>query len=526
MAKRKTTQKKTTQKKVAKKKQLTINQQQTNNQLMERSIREMMTNDQTSRSQFIRSLIDPRRDINDECGYPETEEMTAEMYRDLYDREAIAARVVEVMPRESWQISPRVFETEDVENTTPFELALRELSKSLGGKGWFVGTQGDPLWSWLERVDVLSGIGTYGVLLLGLDDGLAMSEPAVGLNEKGENINAPEQKLLFIRAFDESLAVITATENDKENPRFGQPTTYQITVNNQDQDASSSHVFDTTTIDVHWTRVIHVADNRGSSQLFGVPRMLHVLNRLWDLRKLYSGSAEMYWRGAFPGLSIETHPQTSGEVLAGEAIVDLDEVRTAMEKYMSGLQRYMYLTGMTAKSLAPQVVDPTPQIDTQIEAICIEKAVPKRIFTGSERGELASSQDALAWDDRVNARRNNYLTPEVIVVVIDRFICLNVLPEPKEYNVIWPIDDTLSETDQATISVQRTEALSKYVMGGVEAMIVPVDFLVRVLGFTEEEATEIIDSAMSVEDDSKLTIEEEIVDEETEEEENETEKAT
>ncbi|KKK59175.1 hypothetical protein LCGC14_3037010, partial [marine sediment metagenome] len=292
---------------------------------MERSIREMMTNDQTSRSQFIRSLIDPRRDINDECGYPETEEMTAEMYRDLYDREAIAARVVEVMPRESWQISPRVFETEDVENTTPFELALRELSKSLGGKGWFVGTQGDPLWSWLERVDVLSGIGTYGVLLLGLDDGLAMSEPAVGLNEKGENINAPEQKLLFIRAFDESLAVITATENDKENPRFGQPTTYQITVNNQDQDASSSHVFDTTTIDVHWTRVIHVADNRGSSQLFGVPRMLHVLNRLWDLRKLYSGSAEMYWRGAFPGFSLETLPE-----VAGETTVDLSAMRTSM----------------------------------------------------------------------------------------------------------------------------------------------------------------------------------------------------
>ena len=331
---------------------------------------------------------------------------------------------------------------------------------------------------------------------------------------------------MFIRAFDESLAVITAVENDEENPRFGLPITYQVTVNNQEEDAASSAVFDTTTLDVHWTRVVHIADNRGSSQLFGVPRMLHVLNRLWDLRKLYSGSAEMYWRGAFPGLSIETHPQMSGEVLAGEAIIDLDEVRTAMEKYMTGLQRYMYLSGMTAKSLAPQVVDPTPQIDTQIEAICIEKAVPKRIFTGSERGELASTQDADAWDDRVNGRRNNYLTPEVVVPFVDRLICLNVLPEPKEYNVLWPINDTLSEIDQATVAVQKTEALSKYVIGGVEAMVAPQDYLVRVIGFSEEEATEIIDEAMSVEDDSKLTIEAPIDGEETEEEENETEKAT
>jgi len=66
------------------------------------------------------------------------------------------------------------------------------------------------------------------------------------------------------------------------------------------------------------------------------------------------------------------------------------------------------------------------------------------------------------------------------------------LPTPKTYNVVWPDLDTLSETDQAAIAVQRTEAIAKYVMGNVDAVIdSPVDFMVSILGMSVDEAQDI-----------------------------------
>jgi len=473
---------------------------------------EMVGNVLMSRSDLFKAFLDPRRDIDDDCGYPKTNEITGDKYRMLYDREAVAARVVEVMPRESWQVQPTVFETEEAEHVTPFEAAWKELHGALRGDSWYQDEEGSPIWEHLRRADELSGIGKYGVLLMGLDDGDEMSKPV----ERREGT-----RLLFLRSFDEALVSIAHYEPDITSPRFGQPLLYRITFNDPRDSSQGGVGLPLATIAVHWSRVVHIADNLGSSEIFGVPRMRPVYNRLWDLRKMYAGSAEMYWRGAFPGLSLETHPQ-----LGGDVTIDRNSIRDEMENYMNGLQRYLALMGMSAKSLAPQVVDPTPQIDVQITAICIRLGIPKRIFMGSERGELASSQDSSTWNDRLRDRQVNYLTPRIIVPFIDRLIAVGVLPEPDGYSVVWPDLGALTEEEQARIAVQRTEAMVKYVGGNVEALMTPLDYLMRVLGMTREAAMAILEATLaaeeeSVEEEEGLSLE--YIDEETEEKPEETE---
>lgn len=436
-----------------------------------------------SRASLMRASLDPKKSIDDECGYPTTQDITAKTYRELYDRESIATRVVQVLPKETWQAQPSVFETEDLDQVTEFEKMWGELGKGLRGESWYVGEQGSLVWEYLKRVDELSGIGSYGVLLLGVDDGKELSEQV----EPGTG-----RKLLFLRAFDESLAQITRYETDVNNPRFGQPTQYSLSFADHENAGQGAFGTPLITKQVHWTRVIHVADNLGSSEILGVPRMRPVFNRLLDLRKLYGGSAEMYWRGAFPGLSIETDPKMGSDVE-----LDMSSVKDALEQYMNGLQRYLALTGVSAKSLAPQVVDPSQQIDVQLTAICILIAVPKRIFVGSERGELASSQDKGAWNDRLQDRQNIYVTPRIIVPFVDRLIMVGVLPQPKEYSVVWGDIGSLSEDEQATIAVKRTEAMAKYVQGSVEALMPPMDYLTRVQGMTNGEAEAVIEAAMN-----------------------------
>lgn len=437
----------------------------------------MVANVYMARTELLRQLIDPRRDINAECGYPAGSYINPSIYMEMYDREPVAARVVEILPKESWQIQPMVYESDDSAEITPFEQAWDDLGKSIRGEhSWYRQEEGNPVWEYLRRVDELSGIGQYGIILLGLSDNPDLSQPVKGVIEKGSAPIAPQPwdpsqqpdrspnvsirtnseasapagpysfynltinkelqdrakaagklKLLYLRCFPEYLAQITQFESNPSSPRYGQPTMYAVTLN--DPRVQSTGIgLNLATVNVHWTRVIHIADlshQASPSEVLAIPRMRPVLNRILDLRKLYSGSAEMYWKGAFPGMVLETHPQ-----LGGDVNIDHTRLRSMMEEFTNGLQRYMSLMGMSARTLSPQVVDPTSQIQVHLEAICIKLGIPKRIFMGSERGELASSQDDGQWNDRIKERQSGYITPRIIIPFIDRLIMLGILPTP------------------------------------------------------------------------------------------------
>lgn len=658
-------------------------------------LEELSANAMMMRSDMMRQFFDPRRDIDDECGYPRSEGgmgINPDFYRALYEREAVAARVVQLIPKECWQKTPLVYETEDTEDVTPFEEAWDALGQSLRGeKCYYQDEEGSPVWEVLRRADILSGIGHFGVILLGLDDGRMLDQPADGamsydpsgqpsdasgkpvgngwkLTENGawecpsielltrtvheqrkgvngkwdgtwnvrhesyvdvsvvsvvptnnelpatfrestdwgtkhdprapssqarrsdgtnlsqENPTAPnygsvgtdaqyagvqlgppefpsdkasteKRKLIFMRTFDASLVQIVQYEANVANPRFGKPVMYRVTLNDP-REQQSGIGLPMATVRVHWSRIIHLADNLGSSEISGVPRMQPVLNRLLDLRKLYSGSAEMYWRGAFPGLSLETVPQLGGDVK-----INASATRDMMEQYFNGLQRYLLTSGMTAKTLSPQVVDPTQQIGVQIEAICIQLGCPVRVFKGSERGELASAQDDSSWNDRLDERRVNYLTPRVIVPFIDRLIQLGVLPAPTQskkeggsvdakngngvvdegssgdtevsppspvkdagpplrntyirntdgkvtgvktgagYSIEWPDLDSLGEKDKAAVALSEAQALTAFAQGGLESIMTPKDFLIHCMKWSEEQADAVLDRAMKAHED-------------------------
>ena len=61
---------------------------------------ERVINYQTLRSRFIDGeTSDPRRDIDDECGYPKTSQISLDDYRGMYYRNPIAKKVVDLLPR-------------------------------------------------------------------------------------------------------------------------------------------------------------------------------------------------------------------------------------------------------------------------------------------------------------------------------------------------------------------------------------------------------------------------------------------
>ena len=482
--------------------------------------RDLAHNAMSMRSDLLRKFMDPRRDYDKECGYPETTSIISRDYKKIYERDPIAARVNDCLPDECWKIQPTVYEDENTETTTEFEEAWDNLGRTLRGGSFYQDEAGSPIWEYLSRVDKLSGIGSFGILMLGLNDlkpgetlekpvegyldwmpGLKESEaqdmfgteaeyekPLTSPQEESTQRAKGEVKLLFIRVFDESLVDIATYDSNVNSPRYGQPKMYDLTFINPDDQSKGGVGLPLSTQRVHWTRVIHVADNLSASEVFGDPRMRTVWNRLIDLTKLYGGSAEMYWKGAFPGISLNIDPKMGGDIQ-----VDTDGIRDAMWKYTNSLQRWFALAGVSATSLSPQVVDPTQQINVQVEAICVDLAIPKRIFMGSERGELASSQDAGSWNDRLMGRCKGYLTPRLIVPFVDRLIFIGILPTPKGYSVSWP-NVGESRAQKIANGSAMLSALGTYTSMGLETVIELKDVYVRFLGMEEEEADAILEN--------------------------------
>jgi hypothetical protein len=232
--------------------------------------------------------------------------------------------------------------------------------------------------------------------------------------------------------------------------------------------------------DVHWHRIVHLSEGDVTHE----PRMLATWDHILGLRKLYLGSPEMFWKGAFQGLSIEGEP--------GMNFADQEQAKKDVEDFQDGLKRAMFWTGAKAKSLAPAVADPTNQVKIQLEAIAIDLDCPMRIFMGSERGELASSTDKSQWGEVVASRRKNVGIPKVLIPVIGRFVSLGALPRPARYSADWQSSEKLSAKEAADISLTRTQSLVTFVRGGGEGAMTLVDWYQNEFGYSLEKAEQTV----------------------------------
>lgn len=479
----------------------------------------MIENMTLMRRDFMKHLIDPRRDLNKECGYPE--DIKIEDYKQLYDREGVCTRVVDIFPSESWKHDPEVVENPEGE-ITPWEQSWIDLEKDLN------------LYADLTTADQISGIGQYGILLLGINDNKALSEPVDGVDamlaklaqtpERPSTVRKPDdegkkpaakpqpstftakRKLLYVRSFDQSVLSIKAVDSNPSSPRYGMPTMYSVNLANDKtmgsvgQDAVMQQQ---QSMDIHWHRAIHIADGCKNSKVYGTPRLQDVFNRGCDIKKTLGGSGEMFYKGGFPGLSFETLPESSAaKMTEPEKKIFRDEI----SDYQNTLQRYIISMGMTAKSLAPQVADPGPHCEVQWKAMAMSKGIPYRIFIGTEEAKLASGQDKKAWDERMNTRRVKYIAPKILMPLVFQLIAMEVLEyrDKRDLQAIWPVIAKPDAKEQSEVAKNLTDSLVKYIQANADVMISPLDFLTNVWGLDTDVAIAILEKALINEEDGTL----------------------
>jgi len=400
------------------------------------------------------------RDIYEALGYKKNP--TYADYASRYMRQDIAKAIIDRPIKVTWQGDLEIIETDD-DTETAIEKDWVELRDRLHLKSQFT------------RLDKLTGIGEFGILLLGLDD-----------VKKQDDFAAPvfpgNRKLMYTKPYSQANAEITKWETYARSPRYGLPVEYTIEIN--DPGGGSKSVV------VHHSRIIHVTDEKLESDVKGTPRLEVVYNRLMDLEKLVGGSAEMFWRGARPGYhgkldkDFTMTPDTK------------DDLQDQIKEYEHDLTRILISEGIDLDNLDQQVANPDKHVDVQLQMISAVTGIPKRILTGSERGELSSNQDKAEWLTFVKSRREEFAEPNIVRPFVDRCIEYKVLPEPKDkYEVMWQDLFAQSEKEKVDIGKLRSEALSKYAASPMAEMTIPPDvFLKLFLGLDKEVVDQVIEA--------------------------------
>lgn len=366
------------------------------------------------------------RDVYKVAGYVAEGGETFEHYRSLYERDAVAGRIVDLPASTTWKTPPEILEPGFEEAPTAFMQNVDDLVKKLR------------LWSRFERVDRLSRIGRYGVLLIGV--------PGVDADLSNEmpRLNGIKD-VLFLSAFHEGSTKIKSWDKNTDSPRFGLPMLYEIDL------SGGVEGFPAVKAEIHHSRIIHVAEDLLDDEVHGRPALKRALNPLFDLQKIAASTGEGFWQVAVRTLV----GKFEGEITP-EQLVALGE---DLEAITHDLRRHFLSRGAELEWLSTTPPDPSNASGLYMEMLSAASGIPKRILLGSERGELASSQDERNFFGMVNERQENHAEPNILRALLDRLIQYGGLTPPGEegYEIVWPELFEMSEKEKAEANKLRAE---------------------------------------------------------------------
>ena len=388
------------------------------------------------------------RDMWNALGYKR--ELGAEDYERRFKRGGIAKRIVTIHPKATWAAGCEVVESPKPFKMTPFEQACRDLDAQVH------------FWNAFLRGDILAGKERYSVIVIGAPGSMDSPLP----DGQGDLKN-----IAYLMPYAESHAKIQKVVTDTKDPRFGQAAMYKIS---HVQEGILSDAASTVDREVHWSRVLHIVHDKLESNLTGPPDLEDVWNYLDDLDKVLGGGSEAFWKTVYQGMQLDIDKDMD---LDQEA---KDEISDQIDEFEANLRRVFRTRGVKATTLGASVSDFGPQVSSIVSMICATKAIPQRIFIGSERGELASQQDKASWDDEIDDRRSQFAFPEVVKPFIQRLIDHNYLPKPtEEFYVAWPERNKMTMEQKAVVA-QRLASLNKNMS---MAVVGPEDLRDKVLGW-------------------------------------------
>ncbi len=370
-----------------------------------------------------------KRDLYNIFGYRKN--LTNEDFLAKYVRQDICSRIIDAPPDATWS-NPPAIEAEAGIVTAWDELVEKH-----------------DIWGVLNRVDRLSRLNHFSILLFGFDDSGNLTRPVKKATD-----------LLYVRAIGSRQIQSVKFNSNQRSPRFGLPEEYKIHFDDPSLKTITSGsitVEGLKDITIHQSRAVHVVEKPLEDTVFGIPIIEKVYNLLDDLLKVGGGTSEIYWLAATRGMQADIDKDM--DIDPADAAALSDEI----EEYQHQLRRFIRTRGVKLDVLETTTPDPSESFDMLIGLLSGTTGIPRRILLGSEAGELASAQDRANWAERIEERRRLFSEPRVLKPVMELMQSVGLVPEG-EVKWDWPsafiqnpleIGQTMAQTARAIGNISR-----------------------------------------------------------------------
>tara|TARA_R110002020_G_scaffold473277_1_gene702334 strand:+ start:364 stop:1782 length:1419 start_codon:yes stop_codon:yes gene_type:complete len=430
---------------------------------------------------------DGKRDIYDIYGYPKSlggEQGFRVMFQHA-NRQGIANRITYGIARPCWRDGFKVYASADDGAEELLQDQITVLTRN-------------KLVQKLEAADVFNRVGRMSALFIGVPDGRTPDQPLGGVVNGEANLDK-----LYFSPYSYDGINISQTEQDTTSPRYGLPIYYslqRIPTDGGDKDP------DTKSIKAHWSRVIHLNENGLSSDIEGLGSLEPVFNRILDLDKTTGGSAEAYFRNARGKIAHEMDKEFSSDFLQNEDAKK--QFQEKSEEFTNNWKDHIVAIGSKVQAVNTPHASPEHTVKSALWEIAGYTGIPIRILTGEGSGQLAGSEDQLAFNAIIKDRQS-LICSHWIYRLFEILIQAGMLPKlPDSYEVRFEVQQASTDREKSENADRYAAALLKLTQaksqpGGDE---INLESAVSALGiegieFEEVDASEEDDLDESLQDD-------------------------
>jgi len=397
------------------------------------------------------------RDMSDVFGYPAT--IDVEDYFKMYERHGVATRLTRGIARSCWRDVPKIMQG-DKEIMTDVLQALESIK----------------LFRRLEQADTLNRIARFSVLFVGVPDGAKSPDEPLG---RVSNAKAA-MKATYFKAYREDGVEVTQYDTDVTSPRYGAPLMYQLRVV---EFADSKIIANLQTINVHYTRIVHLAEDALDNDFVGMSALEPIYNFVIDLIKAQGGSAEAYWRNARRILALtmkDSIPNTP------DGIKMLADLRESIAEFTNGMADALRLGNMDVTQLTADLADPKETILGTFKMISAATGIPLRILTGEGGGQTSGNEDKAAYNQIIKDRQEMMCSDWLRQVLTILGVAGYFDPIPLDAVIEWPVNESLNELQQSETQKNKAQAVALISsaindMGGLSGIVGGEQLLLEIM---------------------------------------------
>lgn len=375
-----------------------------------------------------------KRDVYDVYGYPRqlSDEGGFLLMYDLSKRMGFANRITFGVAKPCWRDGFEIFESSDEEANQVETDELNELLKT-------------DIIKKLERADILNRIGRFSCLYVGI----AGDDPLTPIWDSG----ARSIDELFFKPYAYDGIQISGQVSDPEDERYGLPEYYSVqkmSRGDTDKDTQKG------SIRVHWSRIIHMNENALDSDIEGMGALEPVINRLLDFNKAAGGSAEAYFRNARRIITQEVDPNFASALQNNETAAESFKEKT--KAFTNGWQDYIVASGSKIGQLQTNHSSPLDTAKVLLWEVSGYTGIPLRVLTGEGSGQLAGSEDQLAFNAIIADRQRLICSGWVknLFWILEQ---CGLIELPKDYDIRFPVQQAVTEAQEVENNHKRAQTI-------------------------------------------------------------------